>query len=63
CPRKVERLLRKARAGQTLGVRDNMAFVGILTTQLWHHVFIDGWGAEERRRDRGPDRQQRIAGA
>lgn len=63
CPRKVERLLRKARAGQTLGVRDNMAFVGILTTQLWHHVFIDGWGTEERRRDRGPDRQQRIAGA
>jgi asparagine synthase (glutamine-hydrolysing) len=37
----VERLWAKARAGKVRGVRDNMAFVGILSTQLLAHHFIE----------------------
>lgn len=36
----VGRLVAKARAGQTLGTRDNMGLVGILSTQLLVHHFI-----------------------
>ena len=41
-PRKVTMLFNKARRSQTLGERDNMAFVGILSAQAWHHLFIEG---------------------
>jgi asparagine synthase (glutamine-hydrolysing) len=37
---KVGHLLRKALSGRVIGQRDNMAFVGILATQIWHHRFI-----------------------
>lgn len=37
--KKVSRLINKARRTGTLGERDNMAFVGILSTQAWHHHF------------------------
>lgn len=37
---KVGHLVRKAMAGKAIGHRDNMAFVGILTTQIWHQRFI-----------------------
>ncbi|MGB5688422.1 MAG: asparagine synthase C-terminal domain-containing protein, partial [Woeseiaceae bacterium] len=40
-PGKVSMLLNKARRAKTLGERDNMAFVGILSTQAWHHLFIE----------------------
>jgi asparagine synthase (glutamine-hydrolysing) len=40
-PLKVSRLMNKARRSGTLGERDNMAFVGILSTQAWHHIFAD----------------------
>jgi asparagine synthase (glutamine-hydrolysing) len=33
-PQAVERLVAKARAGRAVGVKDNMALVGILSTQL-----------------------------
>jgi len=36
----VEKLLAKARQGQVVGVKDNMAFVGILSTQLVVDQFI-----------------------
>ena len=36
----VEKLLAKARQGQVIGVKDNMAFVGILSTQLVVDQFI-----------------------
>ena len=36
----VEKLLAKARQGQIVGVKDNMAFVGILSTQLVVDQFI-----------------------
>ncbi len=37
----VSLLLRKIRKGLATSNRDNMAFVGILSTQLWHHLFIE----------------------
>ena len=40
-PGKVSMLLNKARRSKSLGERDNMAFVGILSTQAWHHLFIE----------------------
>jgi asparagine synthase (glutamine-hydrolysing) len=36
---KVDGLLRRCRAGRATGMREGMALVGILTTQLWHHAF------------------------
>jgi asparagine synthase (glutamine-hydrolysing) len=39
-PAAVERLVAKARTGQDLGTKDNMAFVGILSTQSFVHQFI-----------------------
>jgi asparagine synthase (glutamine-hydrolysing) len=36
----VQRLVSKVRSGRTLGVKDNMALVGILSTQLVIHRFI-----------------------
>ena len=38
---RVERLMKKIRAGRAIGAKDNMAFVGILTTQLWHQTFVE----------------------
>lgn len=40
-PRKVDMLVAKARAGRATAFRDNMALVGILSTQLWHHHFVE----------------------
>lgn len=40
-PQKVTILLNKARSGRAVGYRDNMAFVGILSTQLWHSLFVE----------------------
>jgi len=41
-PGRVSMLLNKARRSRTLGERDNMAFVGILSTQAWHRLFVEG---------------------
>jgi asparagine synthase (glutamine-hydrolysing) len=38
---RVGMLVRKALRGGSIGARDNQAFVGILATQVWHHVFIE----------------------
>ncbi|MFC0218944.1 asparagine synthase (glutamine-hydrolyzing) [Pseudochelatococcus lubricantis] len=38
-PASVERLAVKSQNLQTQGFRDNAAFVGILSTQLWHAIF------------------------
>ncbi|HET6830652.1 MAG TPA: asparagine synthase (glutamine-hydrolyzing) [Solirubrobacterales bacterium] len=43
-PRRVEGLLRRCRAGRATGVREGMALVGILSTQLWHDAFAGGGG-------------------
>jgi asparagine synthase (glutamine-hydrolysing) len=33
-------LLRRCRAGRATGMRESMALVGILSTQLWHREFV-----------------------
>ncbi len=40
-PAKVGRLMKKIRQGRTIGSKDNMALVGILSMQVWHYLFID----------------------
>ena len=37
---RVEGLIRRCRAGRAEGVREGMALVGVLSTQLWHRAFI-----------------------
>lgn len=39
-PRAVEKLWQKCSSAPTVGFRDNVAFVGILSTQLWHQSFV-----------------------
>lgn len=39
-PKKVSILLKKIAAGKATGYKDNMAFIAILSTQMWHHLFI-----------------------
>lgn len=41
---KVNLLLKKARAARALGAKDNMALVGILSTQIWHYLFVEHRG-------------------
>lgn len=40
-PTSVNGLVRRCRAGLATGFRDNQALVGVLSTQLWHHQFIE----------------------
>jgi asparagine synthase (glutamine-hydrolysing) len=48
--RTVAGLVRRCRAGRATGMREGMALVGILTTQLWHQTFCgagrDAYAAE-----------------
>lgn len=37
----VDRFLSKCRRKSALGTRDNMALVGIVSTQLWHRAFVE----------------------
>jgi asparagine synthase (glutamine-hydrolysing) len=39
---KVQLLVNKASQGHAFAYKDNMALVGILSTQIWHHHFVDG---------------------
>ena len=41
-PVAVERLAAKCREGAMSGMRDNAALVGVLSTQLWHDIFVRG---------------------
>ena len=41
---KVERLVHKIKKGRAIGYKDNMALVGILSTQTWHYLFVEGNG-------------------
>jgi asparagine synthase (glutamine-hydrolysing) len=40
-PKSVGGLLRRCRSGFATGFRENQALVGVLSTQLWHHQFIE----------------------
>lgn len=42
-PAKVGRLTKKIQQGRAIGNKDSMALVGILSTQVWHHLFIEGY--------------------
>ncbi|MCY6381752.1 asparagine synthase (glutamine-hydrolyzing) [Hoeflea prorocentri] len=42
----VGKLLAKCRKRPSVGTRDNMALVGIVSTQLWHKEFVDGGQSE-----------------
>jgi len=37
---KVDKLVMKIKKGRAIGYKDNMAFIGILSTQAWHNLFI-----------------------
>ena len=39
-PQSVAGLVRRCRAGTATGFRENQALVAILSTQLWHHQFM-----------------------
>jgi len=39
-PEKVNALLKKIERGRAIGYKDNMAFIGILSTQIWHNKFL-----------------------
>lgn len=41
--KKVEYFMKKVRQGRAVGAKDNMAFVGILSTQIWHQLFIENF--------------------
>lgn len=41
-PEKVGRLLAKLQRASVPSARDNMAFIGILSTQIWHSTFVNG---------------------
>ncbi len=40
-PKRTNLLVQKVKRGRAIGHKDNMAFVGILSTQIWHHLFIE----------------------
>lgn len=40
-PQRVLRLIEKIRRGRAIGAKDNMAFIGVLSTQIWHHLFVE----------------------
>jgi asparagine synthase (glutamine-hydrolysing) len=40
-PPAVAALVRRCKAGVATGFRENQALLGILSTQLWHHQFVD----------------------
>jgi asparagine synthase (glutamine-hydrolysing) len=39
-PRRVEGLVKRCRAGRATGMREGMALIGVLSSQLWHRRFI-----------------------
>jgi asparagine synthase (glutamine-hydrolysing) len=45
-PERVAKLVKKTREGQVVGVKDNMAFVGILSAQLVVDRFIKNFPKE-----------------
>ncbi len=44
-PVKVSMLVRKIKRGRAIGYKDNMALVGILSTQIWHRLFIENFAS------------------
>jgi len=40
-PKRTNLLVQKIKKGRAVGHKDNMAFIGILSTQIWHRLFIE----------------------
>ncbi len=40
-PKRTHLLVQKIKKGRAIGHKDNMAFIGILSTQIWHRLFIE----------------------
>ncbi len=53
-PGAVEQLVRKIESGSALGETDDMALVGILSTQLWHERFVERFQMPPPLSDRDP---------
>jgi asparagine synthase (glutamine-hydrolysing) len=43
-PASVDGLVRRCRAGLATGFHENQAIVAVLSTQLWHHQFVERIG-------------------
>jgi len=43
--KKVAQLTKKIEKGRAIGNKDNMALVGILSTQIWHHLFVENFSS------------------
>jgi len=54
-PAAVAGLIRRCNAGVATGFRENQALVGVLSTQLWHHQFIENALSVEPLAARGAD--------
>ena len=52
-PAKTALLVKKIKQGRAIGYRDNMALVGVLSTQCWHYHFVENYG-NFKRSDRLP---------
>lgn len=50
-PKRAAMLVQKIRKGRAISYKDNMAFVGMLSTQAWHHLFIDNFADYAARAD------------
>ena len=59
--RAVEGLVRRCRAGKATGFRENMALVGVLSTQIWHARFCAGGPMAYPARDRRAARRLHAA--
>lgn len=46
--KRVDMLMKKALRGGAVGYRDNQALVGILSTQIWHHLFVENFAQFKR---------------
>jgi len=42
-PKKVNMLYKKIRNGRAIGYKDNMSLVSILSTQIWHYLFVENY--------------------
>ncbi len=49
-PGRISLLLKKIRHGRTIGNKDNMSLVGALSTQCWHHLFVERYADTFRNR-------------
>jgi asparagine synthase (glutamine-hydrolysing) len=59
-PAAVTKLCAKAKNGTALGIKDNMAFTAILSTELWLKEFIDSGYPQARRVSERTNLRRRI---